>query len=333
MKNRLHIISADVIKNIADINEQKIYNEIKHIYNLHYLKKTTCPLSHFLWISEEDSYRIIALPAAIHESSQIAGIKWIASRPQNVLKGINRASAIIILNDYETGYPVACMEGSVISALRTAYSAFLALDYIKNGRKLKRLGIIGNGYIAKTFCYLSLARKYNWDSIYLFDIDLQRANSFKKEISDFFPSTKIIVKKALEPLIQQSEVLLLTTTTKEPYISQTNWLKHNPIILNLSLRDLSPDIILNSNNVVDDIDHILCANTSIHMTNKKYGNIKFINGTLAQLMNKEFTISNDRTTVFSPMGMGILDVGIAHLIYKQALEGDQQIEITNFFVL
>ena len=333
MKNRLHIITADVIKNIADDNDQQIYDEIKNIYNLHHMKKTTCPLSHFLWVSEEDSYRIIALPAAIHESSQVAGIKWIASRPQNVLKGLNRASAMIILNDYETGYPIACMEGSVISALRTVYSAFLALDHMKNGRKLEHLGVVGNGYIAKTFCHLSLARKYNWNSIFLFDVDIQRANDFKKEISDFFPNTKIIVKETLESLVQQSDVLLLTTTTKEPYISQTSWLKHNPIVLNLSLRDLSPDIILNSNNIVDDIEHILCANTSIHLTHKKYGDINFINGTLAQLVNKEFIISNDKATVFSPMGMGILDVGIANLIYKKALEVNQQIEIPNFFIL
>jgi 2,3-diaminopropionate biosynthesis protein SbnB len=333
MENKLHIVTADVIKTIAENSDQLIYNEIKNIYSLHHQKKTACPLSHFLWVSEVDSYRIIALPAAIHESSPVAGIKWIASRPQNVLKGLNRASAMIILNDYETGYPVACMEGSIISALRTIYSAFLALDYIKNSRKLKCLGIVGNGYIAKTFCSLSLIRDYAWDYVYLFDIDSQRASLFQQEISGFLPKTKIAVKSSLESLVRDSDTLLLTTTSKEPYINNTNWFRHNPIVLNISLRDLSPEIILSSNNIVDDIDHVSCANTSVHLATQKCGSRHFINGVIAQLMNGDIIIPCDKTTVFSPMGMGILDIGVSNLIYKKALELNQQIEIPNFFIL
>ena len=78
------------------------------------------------------------------------GLKWISSFPGNVAAGVPRASAVLILNDHDTGYPFACLEASIISATRTAASAALAADWLSHSRpRPTRVGFVGAGLIAR----------------------------------------------------------------------------------------------------------------------------------------------------------------------------------------
>ena len=95
---------------------------------------------------DRPSSRIIALPASIGGPARVDGLKWISSFPENVAAGIPRASAVLILNDHDTGYPFACLESSIISATRTAASAALAADWLSRGRpRPSRIGFVGTG--------------------------------------------------------------------------------------------------------------------------------------------------------------------------------------------
>src|SRR5262249_47548555 len=108
------------------------------------------PDSYFLRFPDKPDCRIIALPAYLGDGFEVAGLKWIASYPGNVQRGFPRASAVLVLNRYDTGYPFAILESSIISAARTAASATLAAYWL-NGRSrhAHALGIVGTGLIAR----------------------------------------------------------------------------------------------------------------------------------------------------------------------------------------
>ena len=73
--------------------------------------------------------RIIAMPAYVGGEAPMAGIKWIGSKHDNPsARGIPRASAVIVLNDAETHFPLAVMEGGEISGMRTAGVTVLACE-------------------------------------------------------------------------------------------------------------------------------------------------------------------------------------------------------------
>ena len=99
-------------------------------YRLHASGNTINPDSYFLRYPDKPSSRIIALPAHLGGAVQISGIKWISSFPENRASNLARASAVLILNDAATGYPIACIEASLISATRTGASAALAAEHI-----------------------------------------------------------------------------------------------------------------------------------------------------------------------------------------------------------
>src|SRR5256884_7176266 len=108
------------------------------------------PDSYFLRFPNKPDCRIIALPAYLGNGFDVAGLKWIASYPGNIQRGFPRASAVLVLNNYETGYPFAILESSIISAARTAASAVLAAEWLNGrSRRTPSLGIVGTGFIAR----------------------------------------------------------------------------------------------------------------------------------------------------------------------------------------
>lgn len=318
MNRPFSIVTAKVIKNIAEANPEQIYESIKTAYIRHGNREADNPPSYFLKFPDKPKSRIIALPSSVRRNPRIAGIKWISSNPDNLGMGLKRASAVIILNDYDTGYPIACLEGSIISALRTVYSAILVCNLLITNRKVNTIGIVGAGNISENF--IDCLYKQNWktNKFKLFDLKPEACNELSSKIKQINPNIEVSVVEQLEKLIVSSEIIFLSTTAPSPYIQEERLFSHKPVVLNISLRDLTPEILINSNNIVDDIDHVLNANTSPHLTRQKYGHHKFINCTVNQLIEGYNDFDSNKPIIFSPMGMGVLDLMLASYIYDKA---------------
>lgn len=331
MNNEFVIITAETINDIVNLNSNKIYETVLNAYIALVEKRVVNPPSYFLRFPDKDKSRIIALPALITENPRMAGIKWISSNPDNIQIGLKRASAVIILNDYETGYPIACLEGSIISALRTVYSATLVSNLLVPNKIKKTLGIVGSGNISEQFINSLKEQDWNIEVIKLFDLNSKACVKLKEKIEKIYPKIKIELVKELKSLVIESELIFLATTASSPYILEKSWLNHNPIVLNISLRDISPDILIASNNIVDDIEHVLNANTSPDLTYRKYGHTDFINCIVSDLINGYNKFDSNKPIIFSPMGMGILDLSVSSYIYSKSKDLNSCIIIDNFF--
>ena len=66
----------------------------------------------------------------------------------------------------------------------------------------------------------------------------------------------------------------------------------------------APNVILASQNIVDDVDHCLKAKTSLHLTEMETGNRDFVSGSLVDVLEKRFKLDHDRPRIFSPFGLG-----------------------------
>ena len=140
------VISGGQVQRVLQGREKEIVELVEATYRLHGAGDSVNPPSYFLRFPDRPSSRIIALPASIGGPTQVDGLKWISSFPENVAAGIPRASAVLILNDHDTGYPFACLESSIISATRTAASAALAADWLTRDRPRPTPGrVCGDG--------------------------------------------------------------------------------------------------------------------------------------------------------------------------------------------
>ncbi|MEO3734507.1 2,3-diaminopropionate biosynthesis protein SbnB [Shewanella baltica] len=320
------IINAASVKQWLDGNSHKIVDLVAESYCLFAEGKTVCPDSYFLRYPNTPENRIIALPASIESGSPVSGIKWIASFPENVTIGLDRASAVLILNDRQTGYPMACLEGSQISASRTAASAVLGAKLLHpTPGTIKRLAIIGSGLIAQAT--VALLKQLGWEigELLVVDLDIKRAELFCRHFPELNSSCTDD-----SSVIQTADIVLFTTSAMKPHVENSQWFTHNPTVLHMSLRDISSEIILKSQNIADNLEHAIKANTSLHLAEQHSGNRDFMAGDVVQMLKGEIRPDFTKPRIYSPFGMGILDIMIGYQIYQDCDEA-QTTTLTDFF--
>jgi N-[(2S)-2-amino-2-carboxyethyl]-L-glutamate dehydrogenase len=113
-------------------------------------------------------------------------------------------------------------------------------------------------------------------------------------------------------------------------VMEPEWFQHAPTVLHMSLRDLAPEVILAGQNIVDDVDHCLKAQTSLHLAEQKMGDRCFVAGNAAALIRGQVVPDPQRVRIFSPFGMGVLDLAVARAILKSLAVNKMHV-ITDFF--
>ncbi len=312
--------------------ETRIIELVEQTYRVHGAGDSVNPPSYFLRFPDRPTSRIIALPASIGGSVGVDGIKWVSSFPDNVSAGIPRASAVLILNDYDTGYPFACLESSIISATRTAASAAAAADWLSRERgRAPRVGFFGVGLIARYVHTFLAAAGWSFDEIGVYDLSSDSSGGFRGYLEQTGTSARVTVHDTPEQLIRSSELLVFATIAGEPHVHDLSWFAHNPLVLQVSLRDLAPEILLASTNVLDDVEHCLKAGTSAHLAEQLSGSRDFVDGTLAEVMAGQVSLPVDRPLVFSPFGLGVLDLAVGKYVYDEVARSGELHVVDDFF--
>ena len=326
------VISGAQVQQVLDGREKEIVALVEATYRLHGAGESVNPPSYFLRFLDRPTSRIIALPASIGGDVRVDGLKWVSSFPENVSAGVPRASAVLILNDHDTGYPFACLESSIISATRTAASATLAADWLSRDRRHPRsVGFIGTGLIARYIHAFMAATGWTFDEVGVHDLSADSATGFRGYLERAEVPGRITVFDRPEDVIRSSDMLVFATIAGEPYITESAWFDHNPVVLHVSLRDLAPDILLGSTNILDDIEHCMKADTSPHLAEQLTGNRDFLSGTLDDVMSGRVTVPAERPVVFSPFGLGVLDLAVGKFVYDEVARASQLRVVENFF--
>jgi ornithine cyclodeaminase len=326
------VISGAQVQNTLQGREKQILELVEATYRLHSAGDSVNPPSYFLRFPDRTSSRIIALPASIGGRVRVDGLKWISSFPENVAAGLPRASAVLILNDHDTGYPFACLESSIISATRTAALAASAADWLSRGRpRPTRVGFFGAGLIARYIHTFLAGTGWTFEEIGVHDLSADSSAGFHDYLTRSGTLGRITVHDGAERLIRSSDLLVFATVAGHPHVDELSWFDHNPLVLHVSLRDLAPQIVLASSNIVDDIEHCLKADTSPHLTEQLTGKRDFLDGTLDDVMAGRVVVPADRPLVFSPFGLGVLDLAVGKYVYDEVVRAGELHIVDKFF--
>lgn len=321
------VLSGKDVQELLDGREKDVMAQVRAAYLTHHAGDSVNPDSCFLRFPEKPDARIIALPAYLGGEVDVAGIKWISSFPGNVARGEVRASAVLVLNDYDTGRPMALLEAAGISAARTAASAALACTVL-SGAAPATVGVVGAGVIARTLFRYLHAAGVPLVKVSCHDVDPVSARALTRHLREEYGCDTR--EGSLEAALR-CDLVLLATTAPAPYIPAEYRFSAGQLVLNISLRDLAPQTLLAADNIVDDVEHCLKANTSPHMAEQLTGGRDFVTGTLAGVLRGEVVCRAERPTVFSPFGLGVLDLAVGHWLYRRGAEEDRLMLLPGFF--
>lgn len=331
-RDEILILRGREVEELLSGREQEIAAVVERAYIAHNRGHSSLPHSTFLRFPDRESDRIIALPAFLGDGVDVAGLKWISSFPGNLKHGMARASAVLILNDTESGRPEVILESSLISARRTAASAALGARALLDGRPPGRVGLIGTGLInfeiARFLSALCGAQRY-----LLYDLNTERAGHFATMLGSLGAALEAEVATSLEEVLAVCTLVSFATTAGRPHISDLSVCPAGATLLHISLRDLSPEAILACDNVVDDADHVCRANTSLHLAEQATGGRSFIRCSLADIMEGKAPArrGDGSVAVFSPFGLGVLDIALGKLVAEAARAAGRGVVVDAFF--
>ncbi|MGW0548470.1 2,3-diaminopropionate biosynthesis protein SbnB [Streptomyces altiplanensis] len=325
------VIRQSDVEKLLSGKEKEHIEMVRATYELHEQGATTVPHSIFLRFPDQPANRIIGLPSYRGGENPAAGIKWISSFPGNIQSGTARASAAMLLNSLRTGHPEALLEGSLISAARTAASAALAAEMLTRENRPKGVSLIGCGVINLEILRYLKAALDGLEEVTIHDSSPVRAEEFARRCAEILPEARISLVASLDDALAAQSLVSFATSAGEPHTDLTA-AAPGTVVLHVSLRDIDPETLIQAHNIVDDADHVCRERTSLHLAEQITGGRAFIDASIGQLIagTRQFTPSPKKVTVYSPFGLGVLDLALAVDVHRTARRLGLGVEITDF---
>lgn len=202
-----------------------------------------------------DDRRFMAMPAYLGGRYQMAGMKWYGSNVDNKKKGLPRSILMMMLNDKDTGAPLALMSANLVSAYRTGGIPGVGAKYLAR-KDAKVVSIIGPGVMGKTSLAAFVSVCPQVDTVKIKGRSQKSLDAFVKFVKEELPQIKNIeVCDTVEEAVRDSDIISFTTTVRDdvssfPYISGA-WIKKGALISMPSAARFDDDFLAGCKLVVD----------------------------------------------------------------------------------
>ena len=269
---------------------------------------------------------LIAMPAYM-PGLGAAGTKLVTVHPGNKQAyGLPAVIARIVLNSPENGLPLAIMDGTYVTALRTGAAGATGIKYLSR-EDSKEVGLCGLGVQGRSQLMGLMEVRPGVEKIKVYDVIPEAKKAFVDEMNEKYSGVNFVPVDSAKEAAEGSDIVITCTPSPEAFIDGT-WLKKGCHVSAIGAdtgakRELMTSVIERCDKLV--VDFIPQAFvTGDFRIPKEEGVIteEDIYAELGQIVagKKEGRTSPDEVTLFKATGLAIQDVGTAHKVYQLAKE-------------
>lgn len=296
-----------------------------------------------------DDRRFMAMPAYLGGKYQMAGMKWYGSNCENKASGLPRSILMMMLNDKDTGAPLALMSANLVSCYRTGAIPGVGAKYLAR-KDSETVTIIGPGVMGRTclLAFLSVCPKIT--TVQVKGRGLRSLHAFEEFVKKECPQIQqVIVCDSMEEAVKDSDIICVTSTApvKEidfPYIAE-DWVKKGALICLPSAARFDDDFLINRCKKVVD-NYKLYEAWAEEFPYPSYEMVQIIGSKftdylhegriqredivdIADIINKKHPgrESDDEIIVYSVGGMPVEDIAWGGTVYRNALKEGIGVEL------
>lgn len=296
-----------------------------------------------------DDRRFMAMPAYLGGKYQMAGMKWYGSNCENKASGLPRSILMMMLNDKDTGAPLALMSANLVSCYRTGAIPGVGAKYLAR-KDSETVTIIGPGVMGRTclLAFLSVCPKIT--TVKVKGRGQRSLHAFEEFVKKECPQIQqVIVCDSMEEAVKDSDIICVTSTApvKEidfPYIAE-DWVKKGALICLTSAARFDDDFLINRCKKVVD-NYKLYEAWAEEFPYPSYEMVQIIGSKftdylhegriqredivdIADIINKKHPgrESDDEIIVYSVGGMPVEDIAWGGTVYRNALKEGIGVEL------
>jgi len=276
-------------------------------------------------VNNGNDHRFTAMPAYAGGRFHCVGMKWISSNTDNpMLRGIPRANSFILLSDPESGVVYSAMSGTLVSTMRSAAGAAVAVRYL--GKKTRTLSLIGAGAMNKASLLLFPSLMPELSCIKVYDIVSEKSEQFYREVKEEM-GLEVKIAESMEDAFTDADTIHLGQS--KSFLLEEKLVKPGALVLISSVCSIDEELITGSNIYMDQLktheiwhedDKSMIIPTFEVLEEVDKGTIRREDivdiGTIHD--GSRHIHQNGKVNLFYWMGMPLMDVALAYDIYSSA---------------
>jgi alanine dehydrogenase len=269
---------------------------------------------------------LIAMPAYM-PNLNAAGTKLVTVHPGNKKDyNLPAVQAKIVINSPENGTPLAIMDGTYITALRTGAAGAVGIKHLSR-EDAKEVGLCGLGVQGRSQIMGLMLVRPKIKKVKIYDIIPAAVEPFIKDMKEMYPGVDFVPAKSAEEATKNSDIIITCTPSPTPFL-KGEWLKKGAHVSAIGAdtaakRELETSVVKKVTKlVVDYMPQAFVVGDFAKPKEEGAVTEKDIYAEMGEIVagHKKGRTSPDEITLYKATGLAIQDVGTAAKVYELAVK-------------